>query len=150
MIKRSPWLRKRGATFPGGKYPNLFIVFLVPNRGHSVEDNEKAAYQIIERLKTQKVTDDTLNRIKTKVRASLIRRLDSNSGMAEALTSYYVNYGDWRKLFTGIDEIAKVTADDVQRVAKKYLTPETRTVVYTYAPQRSSAAGTPASKGQGQ
>lgn len=138
------------ATFPGGKYPNLFIVFLVPNRGHSVEDNEKAAYQIIERVKNQKVTEDTLNRIKTKVRASLIRRLDSNSGMAEALTFYHVNYGDWRKLFTSIDDIDKITADDVQRVAKKYLVPETRTVVYTYAPERNAPAAPAAAKGQGQ
>ena len=39
--------------------------------------------------------------------------------MADALTSYYANYGDWRKLFTSIDDIDKVTADDVQRVAKQ-------------------------------
>ena len=134
------------SSFPGGKYPSLFILFLVPNMGHSVEENEKAAYQIIERLKTEKVSDETLNRIKTKVRASLIRRLDSNSGMAEELTSYYVNYGDWRKLFTSIDEIAKVTADDVQRVAREYLIPDTRTVAYTVAP----ASKTAAAKGENQ
>ncbi|HYL36215.1 MAG TPA: pitrilysin family protein [Bryobacteraceae bacterium] len=128
------------AEFPGGKYPSLFLVFLVPNLGHTVEENEKAAYDIIERLKTQKVSEETLSRIKTKVRASLIRRLDSNGGMAEALTYYHVNYGDWRKLFTGIDDIARVTADDVQRVAKQYLVPETRTVVYTYPPAASAAA----------
>ena len=42
------------ASFPGGKYPNLFLFFLVPNQGHTVEENEKACYQIIERLKTAK------------------------------------------------------------------------------------------------
>ncbi len=123
------------STFPGGKYPSLFLFFLVPNMGHSVEENEKACYEIIDRLKTQKVDAATLNRIKTKTRAALIHRLDSNSGMAEALTSYYVSYGDWRKLFTAIDDIAKVTADDVQRVAKQYLMEETRTVAYTFAPK---------------
>jgi predicted Zn-dependent peptidase len=133
------------AEFPGGKYPDLFLVFLVPNLGHSVEENEKAVYDIIERLKTQKVSDETLNRIKTKVRAGLIRRLDSNGGMGQALTYYSVNYGDWRKMFTGIDDIAKVTADDVQRVAKQYLVPETRTVVYTTPPKESGAG-----KGDGQ
>jgi predicted Zn-dependent peptidase len=129
------------SSFPGGKYQNLFILFLVPNQGHTVEENEKAAYDIIERLKREKVTDDTLKRIKTKVRAGLIRRLDSNSGMADALTSYYANYGDWRKLFTSIDEINKVTADDVQRVARQYLVPDTRTVAYTTVTPRTAAKG---------
>ncbi len=133
------------SSFPGGKYPGLFILFLVPNQGHTVEENEKAAYDIVERVKREKVSDETLNRIKTKVRASLIRRLDSNSGMAEALTFYYANFGDWRKLFTSIDDVAKVTADDVQRVARQYLIPDTRTVAYTTVPSKTSAA-----KGAGQ
>src|SRR5438477_2858667 len=72
-------------SFPGGKYPNLFLFFLVPNQGHSVEENEKACYDIIEHLKTDKVDEATMNRIKIKTRAGLIHRLDSNSGMAEAL-----------------------------------------------------------------
>jgi len=122
------------ASFPGGKYPNLFLFFLVPNMGHTVEENEKACYEIIEKLKTQKVDEATLNRIKTKVRAGVIRRLDSNSGMAEALTFYHVAYGDWRKMFRGIDEVAKVTPDDIQRVARQYLTQENRTVAYTIPP----------------
>ena len=106
-----------------------------------MDENEKACYQIIERLKAEKVSDATLNRIKTKVRASLIRRLDSNAGMAQELTYYHVNYGDWRKMFTGIDDIAKVTADDVQRVAREYLVPEGRTVAYTARPAGGAARG---------
>ena len=57
--------------------------------------------------------------------------------MADALTFYYANFGDWRKLFTSIDDIAKVTADDVQRVARQYLIPDTRTVAYTTVPSKS-------------
>jgi predicted Zn-dependent peptidase len=37
-------------------------------------------------------------------------------------------------MFTAIDEIDKVTAEDVRKVARRYLVPETRTVVYTSAP----------------
>ena len=46
---------------------------------------------------------------KTKTRAGLIRSLDNNSGLAQALASYYADYGDWRKLFTEVDEIDKVS-----------------------------------------
>ena len=38
------------------------------------------------------------------------------------------------EMFTGIDDIDKVTAADVQRVARQYLIPETRTVVFTVQP----------------
>jgi predicted Zn-dependent peptidase len=123
------------SSFPGSKYPNLFLFFVAPSQGRTVEENEKACYEILERLKKEKVDDETLNRVKTKIRASVIRGLSSNSGMAEQLTFYFVNYGDWRKLFTAIDDIGKVTADDVQRVAREYFTPATRTVVYTVIPK---------------
>lgn len=121
------------SAFPGSKYPTLFLFYLVPNRGRTLEENEKACYDIIERLKTKKVDDEVLKRVKTKLRADLIRKLDSNSGLASELTSYHVAYGDWRRLFTDIEEYNRITADDVMRVAKQYLTAETRTVAYTEA-----------------
>ena len=123
------------ASFPATRYPNLFLLYAVPSVGHSVEENEKALYEIVERLKSEKVDAAALERVKTKIRAGLIRSLDSNSGLAQQLTYYHVNYGNWRKLFTGIEEINSVTADDVQRVARQYFTPESRTVVSTIRPQ---------------
>ena len=50
------------------------------------------------------------------------------------LANYYANYGDWRKLFTEIDEIDKVTAEDVQRAAKQYFVPSNRTIALTVQP----------------
>ncbi len=124
-------------SFPGERYPNLFVFYLIPNLGHSVEENEKACDEIIERVKSEGVDEEALRRVKTKVRASLIRRLDSNSGLAGEVASYSANYGDWRRLFTDIDEIDKVTRADVQRVARQYLIPDTRTVAYIEAPAAS-------------
>ena len=123
------------SEFPGGRYPSLFLFYVAPASGHSIEENEKEFYQIIEQVKATKVDDATLLRIKTKLRAELIRKLASNTGLAVELCSYYVNFGDWRKLFTELDDYNKVTADDVQRVAKKYLVAEHRTVAYTYTPE---------------
>jgi predicted Zn-dependent peptidase len=129
-----------GASFPSGKYDNLFVLFDVPQAGHTVEENEKAILEILERLKREKVDDATLQRVKTKIRAGLIRQLDSNSGMASQLPFYSVMYGDWRVMFTGLADIEKVTADDVQRVAKQYFTNENRTVVSTVNPKAQAQA----------
>jgi predicted Zn-dependent peptidase len=128
-----------GATFPSGKYPSLFIFFVVPSSGHSIEENEKALYDIIERVKKEKVDETALERVKTKLRADVIRRLDSNSGLASELCNYSANFGDWKKLFTELDDYNRITAEDVQRVAKAYLTPSTRTVAYTYVPSEGGA-----------
>jgi predicted Zn-dependent peptidase len=127
------------ATYPGGKYPGLFLFFVVPNSGHSVEEMEKSVYEIIDRVKKDKPDAAALQRVKTNLRAALIQKLDSNSGLASELASYSAQYGDWRKLFTELDEYNHVTAEDVQRVAQKYLLESTRTVVYTYAPAKGEA-----------
>jgi predicted Zn-dependent peptidase len=117
-------------TFPGGKYPNLFIFFVAPAQGHTNAENEKALYDLLEKFKSEKVDAVTLARVKTKTRAGLIRRLDSNPGLASLVTEYHAIYGNWRKLFTSLDEIDHVTPDDVQRVAKECFVPEKRTFAY--------------------
>ena len=127
-------------SFPGGKYPNLFLFYLVPNRGRTLEENESACNEIIERMKTKPVDREALNRVKTKLRAELIRKLNSNSGLAAELTAYHVAYGDWRRLFTELDAYNRITADDVMRVARQYLVKESRTVAITIAPAKAAPA----------
>ncbi len=116
------------STYPGGKYPNLFLLYVVPNRGKSLDDCEKPLFQILENMKSTKVDDATLQRVKTKLRAALINKLDGNAELAAELNLYYTTYGDWRKLFTELDELDRVTADDLMLAAKKYFVNETRTV----------------------
>ena len=119
------------ATLPAGRHPHLFLFISAPASGHTVEESEKAWYEIIGRLKKAPVDKESLERVKTKLRAGLIRGLDSNSGLASQLAQYYATYGNWRKLFTGLSEIEKVTAEDVQRVANEYFGSSSRTVAYT-------------------
>jgi predicted Zn-dependent peptidase len=126
------------SEFPGGKYPSLFFFYLIPGLGHTAMENEKEVDAIIADLQKTKVDEAALARVKTRTRAGLIRQLDDNAGLAQLLASYYANYGDWKKLFTSLDEIDKVTADDVQRVAKKYFTPENRTVAVTFQPTEAA------------
>ena len=118
------------STYPGGKYANLFVFFLAPSLGHTIEENIKAFDELLARFESRPPDAEQLARAKTQVRASLIRRLANNAGLAELLASAYIDYGDWRKLFTQIDDLNKVTAADVQRVAARYFTPSNRTLAF--------------------
>jgi predicted Zn-dependent peptidase len=129
------------ANMPGSKYPSLFMLYSVPAVGHTVEENEKAAYAIFDKLSKAPVEAAALDRAKTKLRAGVIRQLDNNPGMAMQLALYHVSYGNWRKLFTAIDDINKVTAADVQRVAREYFGKANRTVGSTVMPKPASQGG---------
>ncbi len=113
---------------PGVKYPSLFLFYSVPARGHTSEENLEAIYAQIERLKNEPVTQEELDKAKTRARAGLIRQLDSNQGLAQQLAFYEAVTGDWRNLFKQLDRIDAVTAADIQRVAKTYFTTMNRTV----------------------
>ena len=130
--------------FPGAKYPNLFTFFAVPTAGHSAQDMAEPIHAEIDRLKTQDVTADELQSIKTKAKAQLIRQLDSNEGLALQLAEYQTLFGDWRELFREVDDIDRVTAADIRRVAMALFTPENRTVGMI---ESTRAAATPKSGG---
>jgi predicted Zn-dependent peptidase len=127
------------STYPDGRYPNLFLFFMVPALGHTVAEDEAALNDLLTRFMAKPVDAETLQRVKTKVRAQLIREMTSNSSLARLITLYYGAYGDWRKLFTSIDEINGVTGDDVGRVAHLCFIPISRTLAYTQPPPPTAA-----------
>ena len=87
-----------------------------------------AIHAEIERLKKEDISDEELKMIKTRAKASLIRSLGSNDGLAFALGQYQSRYDDWRELFRSVEKIEKVTKADIRRVANQTFVPENRTV----------------------
>jgi predicted Zn-dependent peptidase len=125
--------------FPGVKYPGLFAFFGVPTPGHTPEEIRDAIRVEIERLKTEDVSDAELATVKTRTRANLIRRLDSNQGLAVQLGNYQARHGDWRELFKDVDRIQKVTKADVRRVANETFVETNRTVALIQSTQMATA-----------
>ncbi|MDJ0687024.1 MAG: pitrilysin family protein [Xenococcaceae cyanobacterium MO_188.B32] len=114
--------------FPGNKYPNLMLFYALTAPGHTVEDVAIALQEEIEQLKNKPVTKTELERVKTQLKAALLRSLDSNLGMARILTEYEAKTGYWRNIFTELEAIARVTAADIQQEAQKTFTAENRTI----------------------
>lgn len=114
---------------PGSRYPNLFVIEAVPRHPHTTDELEKAIYNELDKLAENPVKDDELTKVRNRLVTDQLRRLDSNAGLAGLLTSFQSLNGDWRYLVTYQEEIDKLTAEDIRRVAAEYLTPENRTVV---------------------
>jgi predicted Zn-dependent peptidase len=114
--------------FPGDKYPNLVLFYAMTASGHTVEEVAASLQTEIKRIQTEPVSKQELDRVKTQLRADLLRSLDSNMGMARLLTEYEAKTGSWRNIFKQLERLATVTPEDIQRVAQKTFTPENRTV----------------------
>jgi predicted Zn-dependent peptidase len=114
--------------FPGNRYSNLMLVSAQTAPGHTVEEVAAAIDIEVERLKTEPVSAEELDQVKTQTRAGLLQTLASNQGMASLLPEYEAKTGSWRNLFEELKKIEAVTADDVQRVASKTFQPNNLTV----------------------
>jgi len=107
------------------------------------EDLERAWNAEVERLKTEPVPADELQKVKNQVVAGSYRRLQNPFYLLLQLL-FYDGWGDWTYLNTSAGQMLAVTAADVQRVAKKYLDAENSTVaVYRRKVGTASAAPPP-------
>jgi predicted Zn-dependent peptidase len=113
---------------PGTKYPHLFAFYAVPLPGHTTQEVGDAIHAEIDRLKKEDISDDELKMIKTRSKASLIRGLADNEGLATQLATYQRRYGDWRELFRSVDHIDQVTKADIRRIANQIFVDTNRTV----------------------
>lgn len=115
-------------SYPGQKFESLFVLIGVPNRGVSPDSIEHEIYEELEQIKNEGISQEELERAKTRARANLIGGLDSNQGLAQQFAETHALTGDWRNIFRQLEDIGAVTVEDVQRVAKETFEESNRTV----------------------
>jgi zinc protease len=137
---------KQLASFASADYagvhvdPYLFSVSAGPLPGRTPEDVERAVFEEIERLQREPVPDRELQKAKNQIESEFIFAQDSVHQLASLLGSYESVAG-WKQLTGYVDGIHRVTAADVQRVARQYLTSDNRTVAILIPTQSQPAAG---------
>jgi predicted Zn-dependent peptidase len=127
---------------PGQLYPRLFVFNGVPIAPNTTEAIERAVYEEIERLQRDPPTEAELQKVRNQVEANGIQRLSSNFGLAFQLSNSEALWFDWSQTFRDLSAQSKVTAADVQRVAKMYFSASNRTVGTLVRPPKPAAAGT--------
>ena len=98
-----------------------------PQQGVSAEQLEKALLAEIEALQKAPPSADELTRARAQVEAAFVFAQDSMFYRGLLLGTYEVS-GGWRQVDDYLPQIAKVTPQQVQEVAKKYLTTVNRSV----------------------
>jgi predicted Zn-dependent peptidase len=113
---------------PGARYPNLFALQAVPRPPHTCAEVVSGIYAELERLKYEPVSPHELQKVKNQLQAQFIKSLNSNEGLASQLSYFQIICDNWKYLEQHIDVIHKITAADVQRVARRYFVERNRTI----------------------
>jgi zinc protease len=146
---------KQLASFVSADYsgnhvdPCLFDLSAGPLPGKPVEEVEQALYAEVERVQREPVAERELEKAKNQIASQFVFAEDSVHRLASLLGAYE-SVASWRLLAGYIDGIQKVTAVDVMRVARQYLTADNRTSAILIPTKPAASSGGPRAAERGQ
>jgi zinc protease len=132
------------AAFGGGNIiedPNLFYAVAIVQPGHTAQQAIDGLIAELDRLRTDPITPAELQQAKNQFARDYIFSRESNKDKAMQLGHAVVIHNDIKTADGEFDIFMNITQADVQRVARKYFTPENR-LVMTIMP-KGSGSGEP-------
>ena len=100
-----------------------FVVSISPQKGKELDELVAIADKEIARMQAEGPTAAEVEKVKNATESSSVQRLQSAQAKADFFNRYFVQSGDPLGYKKELQDNYAVTAADVQRVAKKYLTP---------------------------
>jgi zinc protease len=131
------------AAFGGGNLiedPNLFFAVAIVQPGKTPQECIDALIAEFDRLKTEPISANELQQAKNQFTRDYVLGRESNKDKAEVLAHAVVIHNDIKTADGEFDIFMKMTAADVQRVARTYFTPENR-LVMTILPKGAGSGG---------
>lgn len=121
----------------------LFVVLAFVANGKKPEDVENSLRVEIKKLQDTPIAAAELEKAKNQLVTSELRNRETNLDKSQTLGEATVLLGDPNRVNSDLQRLLAVTAEDIQRVAKKYFTDNNRYVFY-YLPdsERPKASGT--------
>ncbi|HET7496823.1 MAG TPA: pitrilysin family protein [Candidatus Eisenbacteria bacterium] len=106
-------------------YPIVAEATVAPGRSH--DDVERAMKAALYRIGKEGVSATELDRAKSQLEVSVVRGRDGTYELASSLGEAVAS-ANWKWFVGYVDAVRSVSADDVKRVAAKYLVPDHATV----------------------
>ncbi|MCC6443691.1 MAG: insulinase family protein [Armatimonadetes bacterium] len=107
--------------------PDLFTLSATVRNGIEPGEVEKALLAEAEKIQAQPPLDAEMQKARSQIESYFTYEKDSTSGQASRL-GYFETIGSWKYMNTYLDRIRRVTPQQVQEAARKYLTATNRTV----------------------
>jgi zinc protease len=121
--------------------PGLFELFVTAREGHEAPELLAALDVELERVRRDVVSEDELARAKARLELSALQSLESTAGKAEQIGFYDLVLGDPSTIFRRLDTYRRLTAADVRKAARRYLTQDARTIVRVIPEEGDGDAG---------
>ncbi|MCP0914590.1 MULTISPECIES: M16 family metallopeptidase [Legionella] len=102
------------------RYQTQFILYGTPSQGHTLDDLRKGFLAEIERLKTEKISEPELQRVKTQIIAQKTFEKDSIFGQAMEIGLLETIGLGWQTADRYVERINRVTPEQLQRAAQRY------------------------------
>ncbi|OFY87492.1 MAG: peptidase M16 [Bacteroidetes bacterium RIFCSPLOWO2_12_FULL_35_15] len=115
--------------------PGLALIFGITNMGVPPTDLETAMNTEFDKVKTELMSEEEFQKLRNQVENDFVQKNEKMVGIAENLANYYVYFKDANLINTEINRYMKVTREDIQKAAQKYLTKENRVVLF-YLPKQ--------------
>jgi zinc protease len=118
--------------------PGLFTITAQVRAGVEPPAVEKAVYEELERIGKEGPSEEEVTKARNQLLVELYDELKTIAGKANLIGNYEIFFGDHKRINTAAQELGKITAAEVKRVASQYLVPTNRTVG-TLFPERKEA-----------
>jgi zinc protease len=112
----------------------LFSLIAFVANGKKPEDVENSLRAEIKKLQDAPVSAAELEKARNQIVTSELRARETNLGKSQTLGQAAVLRGDPNRVNTDLQKLQAVTADDVQRVARKYFS-DSNAYVFYYLPE---------------
>jgi len=116
------------------RFPGLFSVSATAAEGVSLEKLEASILTEIDLLKQQPVSQRTLEEAKSLLTGQLLRQLRDGEALAVILAEGLDFSGNPLAFNRYLERLQSVSPEDIQRVAREWLTVENRTVAWLEPP----------------
>ena len=108
----------------------LLTLMGIASEGHTAEELEKSLLAELKKIQDSGVTAQELEKAKNQLITQALQNRETNDGRAIVIERAVAYQGDPNAVNSDIQKLQAVTAADVQRVMKKYMTDTNRVVIY--------------------